>query len=238
MTTVRDILTDALLQIGVLDPSEAIQPEAASAALRELNRMIASWNAEDLMVYTVDREVYPLIIGKQFYTIGTGGDFNAPRPVVIDMASVLISGSTVELPIEIYNDEQWRDTTVKQVNSSFPLVMWANGNYPLNTLAFWPIPQGDCSLVLYAWGQTSAFSDVNATVSFPQGYEDALVQNLAVRLAPVYGAQPNPVTVQQSAATKARIKRINWEPVYRSADSVLLGTRTDIGQKSRGYVID
>lgn len=241
MTTVREIVTDALIQLGVCDPSESATADQAASALRELNRMIQAWNTEDLMIYTVDRQVFTLTVNKQFYTIGIGGDFVTTYPVrpgQIDLASVLVSSGTVEIPIEILNDEQWRDTTVKQVNSGYPLAMWSNGNYPLNTLAFWPVPQQVNSVVLYIWGQTSSFSDINASVTMPQGYEDALVSNLAIRLSPAYGVQPNPVLLQMAAQAKSRIKRMNWEPTYRSTDPALLGSHNSIGQRSRGYVID
>lgn len=236
MADARSIIQDALIQIGALAATDSMPAEDAAFGLRELNRMVASWNAEDLMVYTVDRQTFSFVAGQQFYTIGTGGDLNTARPVVIDMASVLVNG--VEIPIEILNDEQWRDVTLKTVSSTFPTSMWANGNYPLNTLAFWPIPTAVNTLVLYTWGQLSTFANVNQTVSLPQGYEDALVSNLAVRLSPGYGTQPSPVLLQVAQTAKARLKRINWEPTYRSADSALLGTYSTVGDKSRGYVID
>lgn len=236
MADARQIIQDALIQIGAVDVRDAMPAEDAAFGLRELNRMIASWNAEDLMVYTVDRQTFSFVPSQQFYTIGTGGDFNTSRPVVIEMASVLVNGA--EIRIEILNDEQWRDVTLKTVSSTFPLQMWANGNYPLNTLAFWPIPTAVNTLVLYTWGQLPSFATVNQTVSLPQGYEDALVTNLAVRLSPGYGIQPSPVLMQNAQMAKARIKRINWEPTYRSVDSALLGSHSSVGDKSRGLVID
>lgn len=243
MTKVRDILTDSLIEIGVLDPSESIDATVAQFALREFNRMIQAWNTEDLMVYTVNRQLFPLVPGQQVYTLGVGGNFNTTTPVrpgQIDMVSVLFGSPAVEIPIDILNDEEWRDMSVKQVNSTFPLMVWSNGNYPLNDLSFWPIPQMVNSVVLYIWGQTTEFPDVNATVTFPQGYEDAMVPSLALRLCPSYGVQPNPMTIAKAQAAKTRIKHLNSEPTYRSADSVVMGNGTgaDIWRKSRGYVLD
>jgi hypothetical protein len=241
MSTVRDIITDALLEIGVIAPVDAIEAEDAASGLRMINRMISSWANDDLMVYTVDRQVFSLVSGQQFYTIGVGGDFVTTYPVrpgQIDMASVLVSGGTVEVPISILNDEQWRDTTVKQTPSSYPLAMWSNGNYPLNSLAFWPVPQAVNSVVLYLWGQISAFPDVNATIALPQGYEDALVYNLALRLAPGYGKAINPMTAEMARKSMAVIRGMNWEPTFRRAESSLMGTHNSIGNRSRGYVID
>lgn len=242
MTKVRDLLNDALLQIGILDPSEGMDAGQAQSALRTLNRMIQVWNADELMVYSVNRETFPLVPNQQSYTIGPGGNFNTQRPVVIDMVSVIqnTTGSNpVEIPIEIYNDEQWRDLTVKNTPSTFPLVMWATGDFPLNVLWFWPIPQQVNNIVLYAWNQVADFPNINATVQFPPGYEEAIVNNLALRLCPMYGVQPNPGVVALAQGSMARIKRINWEPSYRTVDAGLSGkANLDIWVKSRGYVLD
>ena len=239
MTTVRDLITDSLIQIGALDPNQAIEATAANAALRELNRLISGWANESLMIYTVDRTVFNLVGGTQTYTIGVGGAFNTPYPVrpgQINLVSVVVNG--VEIPIDILNDDQWRDITLKTVTSTFPLRMWANGNYPLNTLYFWPIPTQANQLIMSVWGQVTAFPDINAAVVLPPGYEDLIVPSLAVRLSPGYAIQPSQVLLQMAQSAKAHIKSMNWEPTYRSVDSALSGTGSNIGRQSRGYVVD
>ena len=239
MTTVRDLITDAMIQIGALDPSEAIDAAPAAAALRELNRMVSSWSNESLMIYTVDRTVFNLVGGTQSYTLGVGGTFNTPYPVrpgQINLVSVVVNG--VEIPIEVINDEQWRDITVKTVTSTFPLRVWANGNHPLDVLYFWPVPTLSNQLIMSVWGQITAFPDINQTVTLPQGYEDAIVANLALRLSPGYGIQPSPVLTQIAQSAKARIKAMNWEPTFRTVDTALQGSGSTIGRQSRGYVVD
>ena len=239
MADVRELITDALIDLGVQDPAEAVPAEKAAQALRVLNRMISGWANEDLMVYTVDRTLFNLVGGQQTYTLGVGGTFNTPYPVrpgQINLVSVV--QNNVEIPIEILNDEQWRDITLKTVSSTFPLQMWANGNYPLNVLYFWPIPSVVNPLIMTVWGQITAFADVNAAISLPQGYEEAIVSNLAVKLSPGYGVQPSPVTIQTAQVSKMRIKTMNWEPTYRTVDSALAGSGSNIGRMSRGYVVD
>lgn len=239
MTKVRELITDALTDLGMQDPSEVLSADKASHALRVLNRMLSGWANEDLMIVTKDRLTFNLVGGQQSYTIGVGGNFNTAYPVrpgQIDLVSVMFGN--VEIPIEVLNDEQWRDITLKTVNSTFPLQMWANGNYPLDVLYFWPIPTTAAPLIMTVWGQITAFASVNDTVTLPQGYEEAIVSNLALKLAPSYGATPSPGIMQTAMASKAKIKAMNWEPTYRSVDSALSGSHNNIGQRSRGYVVD
>ena len=243
MTLVRDLLTDALLEIGMIDPSEAIDPGAANGALRELNRMLSTWANDDLMIYTVDRRTFAMVANQQDYTIGVGGTFNTPyavRPGQINLVSVILNG--VELPVEILNDEQWRNIALKApyqtVPSTIPNYIWADGNYPLNGLHFYPVPTTAVPLIMSVWGQIVAFTSINQTVTLPQGYEDAIVKGLALRLAPRYGVQVNQATASLAQAAKMHIKSQNWEPTYRTVDSALAGVGSNIGRLSRGYVVD
>ena len=244
MTThVRDLITDSLLELGMLDPSEDVSAGAGNSALRELNRMVSSWANDDLMIYTVDRRTFAMVANQQDYTIGVGGIFNTPYPVrpgQINLVSVILNG--VELPVEILNDEQWRDIALKApyqtVPSTIPLYMWADGNYPLDGLHFYPVPTGPIPLIMSVWGQITAFGSMNDVVTLPQGYEDAIVKNLAIRLGPQYGVQASPATMALAQSSKMRIRSQNWEPTYRSVDPVLAGVGSNIGRRSRGYVVD
>ena len=242
MTTVRDLCTDALIELGVLDPSESMDAGAAGFALRTLNRLLAKWNTEELMVYTINRETFNLTAGQQTYTLGTGGDFATNRPVRTDMASVLINTGSLplELPLDILTDEEWRNLNIKQTGSVFPTKVWFTGNVPLNSLWFWPIPMDSTvQVVLYDWGRTTAFSGIGDTVIFPDGYEEALVTNLAMYLCSSYGVQPSPTLASRAISSKAAIESLNMEPVYASIDSALLGGGGfSRAVKSQGLLVD
>ena len=214
MTKVREIINDALIEIGVVDPTEAMDANQAAYGLRVLNRMVQKWNTEELMVFTVNRNEYALTANKQVYTIGTGGDINISRPVRIQMASALLS-SGVEKSIELLNDQEWRDLNLKSTPSTFPTKMWITGNVPLNSAYLWPIPQdATAKLVLYTWGKTDNFAGLNDDVVFPNGYEEALVTSLAVALSNSYGASPSPTLMTRAADAKSKIQSLNVDPLY------------------------
>ena len=243
MTTVRDLINDALEDIGVIAGGSALNPEDAFSCLRVLNRMISSWANESALIFTVDRRTFSLNGMQQDYTIGVGGTFNTPYPVrpgQIELVSVVLNN--VEIPVNILNDEQWRNIALKQpyytVTSTIPTEMWADGNYPLNGLHFFPVPSAPIPLIMSVWGQILAFTDINDVVTLPQGYEEAIVANLAVRCAPKFAREASPTTMAIASRSLAQIKRMNWEPTYRSVDSALSGAHSSIGAKSRGYVVD
>lgn len=227
--------------IGVLDPSEAADANQAAGALTALNSMIDAWNVDNLMVYTIERTVFPLSSGVQSYTLGTGGTFNMARPAAIENISILLTGTTpnIEIPIKIDQDEDWQGITVKSVTSSYPTEVYPAGDFPLNTLYFWPIPNGPCSVVLYCWNRLAAYTSVNDTVSLPPGFDRALRYNLAVELAAEYGTQPLPTVSQGAITSKASLRRLNWTPKEMAIPAYLRNAPgSSIGLKSRGAVVD
>lgn len=242
MTSVADLAKDALIEIGVIAPNEPLTADDGNQIMRVLNRMIGQWNIEDLMIYTLDRQIFTLTANQQSYTMGPGGNFNVARPVRIQMASVLNTNATPnnEIPIDILTDEEWRGIGVKGTTATFPTKLWRTGNVPLDTLWLWPVPQDTTyQLILYTWGQTTAFTDINAVVYFPPGYEEALVTNLAVRLASSYGRPVDQVLFARAQQAKSLVEGINLEPLFTTVDAALLGNGgTNRAISSFGYLVD
>jgi hypothetical protein len=242
MTTVAELVRDALIEVGSITPDETLTANESDHAIRVLNRMIQQWNAEGIMVYTMDRQTFSLVNGQQMYTIGPGGDFPVARPVVIEMVSVQNSAlpKPVEIPVHLMTDHEWRGVTVKNTPGVFPTQMWATGNVPLNQLYFWPVPgDSDYDVVLYTWGQTAAYTSVTSTVTFPPAYEEAIVSNLSLRLITSYGRTADPLLMQRAFRSKELIASINNEPLYAHTDLGLGNPNT--GSKaiqSFGIVID
>lgn len=243
MSKVRELIQDALIEIGVFTPSDAIPAEDVQFALRTLNRMISVWNTQDLMVYSLNRETFSLVAGKQTYTLGTGGDFNIPRPVKVPSASVLINNATptpLEIPIDILTDEEWQSVSLKQTPSTFPVKMWMTGDVPLNSLWFWPLPQDSTvQVVLYCWGQVQPYSTINADAIFPNGYDEAIVSNLAVMLANSYGVQPLDLLIRRALISKSSVESMNVEPIFAAVDSGLTGNRgRTLAIETQGLLVD
>ena len=70
--TALTLITDTLLDMGVL--ANQAQPTAfqTQQALRKLNNLLESWSIEGLLVFGVTGNVLPLVAGKQVYSLGPG----------------------------------------------------------------------------------------------------------------------------------------------------------------------
>lgn len=234
MATVRDLIQDALIEIGVCAPTETMTAEDASFGLRTLKRLAERWNVEKMMPYGTVRTVYTLTAGQQSYTLGTGGNLNGPKPEVLEMVSVIPDSGAPEIAMEILTAEEWRDVSVKATNGTFPVVVYPAKTEPLETLYFWPIPQTACQVVIYGKVKLD-LSTLDTVIQLPQGYDEALVTNLAVMLSSSYGRQPNPVLALRAAASSSILKSANAQDMSICSD---LGGGASLAVRSFGYVVD
>jgi hypothetical protein len=243
MSKVRDILNDALMLLGVQDPTESINAAQAQACLRRLNAMLSTWSAQGLMVYTFTPTTFPLTIGKQSYTIGAGGDFNVDRPIWLNQVSIIPTASApnLEIPIDIDSDDDWQNVLIKSVTSTFPLEVHPRGDYPLQTLDFWPVPTAACSVVLYLPQQLGQFATMNDTISFPPGYEEAITYAVVTRIAPLFGIPVSPDIARMAVAAKDTIQAQNLVVPILRIETALCGNPSGPSEaaiKSKGRVVD
>lgn len=92
MATASDILTRAYGTIGVLGEGEVMTAAQGQDGLARLNNMVSGWRTQFGTVYAITRQVFPLTADQQTYTIGVGGDFNVPRPLLVVGAGLLLDG--------------------------------------------------------------------------------------------------------------------------------------------------
>lgn len=204
--TSMQIIQTALREIGVLASGETPSAAEGNDALAILNQMVDSWNAQRLLIFTIQRQVFPLVTGQQTYTMGAGGNFNVPRPPKIERMGVIVTNNPIqplELPLDYLTSAQWAAIPVKNIQSSLPQQVWDDEQFPLRNLNYWPVPvptTGPIQTAIYTWTAVSTFNDLGATqFSFPPGYLRALTSNLAIELAPGFGVQ----NISESLATKA-----------------------------------
>ena len=73
MSTIRDLITDALKEIGVVAEGEVPSAEAAADALRVVNRMVAQWSLDGTGGYYHTRALFPFTANTNRYLLGPGG---------------------------------------------------------------------------------------------------------------------------------------------------------------------
>ncbi len=218
MSTVSDLIKGSLRLLGAIAQGETPSSNASADALSALNDMLESWSNDGFLIYHRVIESLTLTASTASYTIGSSGAFNTTRPVRIANALVKQSGSNDEIPIRIYNEDEWAQISDKTLTSILPQGIYYDPNFALGLIYVWPVPSATASLILYSDKPLSNFSLIADTVSLPPGYKEAMRYNLAVRLAPEYGRPISQDIAMIASESKAAIMRTNNEPVYMQSD--------------------
>jgi hypothetical protein len=221
--TGRDFVTASLRKIGAIAPGEGISAVDAADGLAELNRMLDSWSNESLLIYGRIREEFSLTTA-QSYTMGPSGNFNTVRPQKIDEVLLRVESGTTSMdyPVCSRSLHEWASISQKGIGAQIPTDVYIDYGFPLVTLNLYPVPTGVNKLVLYSWKPLTNISTLDTVVTFPPGYEDAIIYGLAVRLSFDYGRPVDPQLALMADDKKASVKRMNYQPSYLRADDALV----------------
>lgn len=222
--TALDLISSSLRLVNVLAAGEVCPISQANDALQVLNDMIDSWNTMRLAIFTTGSNDFPLVLGQQSYTLGTGGNFNMPRPPQIDgMSAILLydPSNPVEVPITMYTVNQWQmQVPVKNVDGSFPLICYDDGGFPFRTLNMWPIQSTGVvnNVRIYSWQPLAEPPALSTVISAPPGYRQAFRFNLAVLLGAEFTATVPPAVSVIATESLGRVKALNMPDLNMSSD--------------------
>lgn len=226
MTTPIELINLALKQSGVLGVGQTASAEDTQDAFKIMNMMLAQWQTDRFLVYHLVTNS-TVCTGQESYTIGIGGDFNIPRPDRISSAFVRLTGQTapnqVDYPLTLLQArEDYNRIAVKQ-QGAMPTALFYDSGYPLGNLYPWSVPDDQFSLYVTTYAQLQKFATVAEVINMPPQYEEAIMWNLAGRLRPMYGMQPDPTinglaraSLNSLAGSNAQIPTMTLDPIIAS----------------------
>jgi hypothetical protein len=218
-TTALDIIKSSLRLLQVLASDMVLTDSEANDALDCLNLILAdAWPNESLMVSHITKEQFPLVSGKNPYTIGIGGDFNTSRPISIEMATINIGGA--DYPVQQLAFDDWAAVRLKSLATGYVEYFYVDETYPLSNLYIYPIWNSatPTNLTLYSRKPFSAFNNLTDTVIMQPGAVRALKYQLAVELAPEYQTTAGDDVKRLLSEAKAAIKRTNKRAITSQVD--------------------
>lgn len=231
-----DLITNALIEIGVYSMGEKIDAAEAQFCLSKFNRMLDSWNTQKLYAYNRMFASIPLQPNHQPHTIGPGADFNAPqRPVTIENANIVLNtvNPPVRSPLNLRDDDWWASQRVQGVATTLPTDLYYSPDFPIGQLYLWPVPTKNYLLELWSRVVLSTVANLNIILSLPPGYEDALTLTLAEILVSPFQAQPSPILIANALHARGAIQRTNSKaPFISTADS---GMPSNMGKNITTY---
>lgn len=211
----KGILYPALRKAAVtLGPQRTPSTAQYQDAIEELNRLVGSLSCDRLFIYSQVNYVFPLT-GATSYTIGASADtgitadFDAPRPQGIEAANIVSPDGALRYPLGIATDLQWAKVGFPNLPGTIPQLLYNDRAYPLSTIYLWGQPASGYYLELFCWQLVPQFVTQFDAVLLPPGYEDALVLNLAVRLAPHFQRTVPPDVREEARKALMRLESIN-----------------------------
>ena len=214
MATGSTVIRRALSRIGVLAQGETPSTDEANDALLTLNDMLDAWNTQRLLTISIGRFVFTLTSG-QVYTVGPAQQIDLLTPVrpprieKIGLLYLANPAQPLEIPLRSLTYEQWAAIPVKSITSTLPQSYYYDQAFPTGNLNLWPNPTIANQLAIYYWQQFAAFADLVTDYTFPPAYMRAIIYNLALELAPEFGAEVSPSIERFAALSLAEIKVLN-----------------------------
>ncbi|MGD0012912.1 MAG: hypothetical protein ABSD56_00590 [Bryobacteraceae bacterium] len=206
-----DLINEALTLLGVQRPGYTPSTADSAYALAILNTLLENWNVQGLHVFTLTEFTSALTPAKQSYKMGKLAEFNSPRPVRIESASIL--RASLRTALTVVDAATWGKILSPSMTDILPTLLYNDNSYDASgwtSLSFWPIPtDANSTVYLLVWAQLIDTLALGDTLSFPPGYAKALIFNLAVDLAPAFNRPLDPTVAQIAAGAKQELRAIN-----------------------------
>jgi len=218
-TTGRNIVRDALRELGVVMPHETPEATLLQAGLDAANDLLDTWAAKRLTIGGTTISSYSLVSGTASYTIGDGATFDQPYPTVILAWSVIPDDDAAD-PLEIpmgrpLNAEEWQQIAVKSTTGAYPTRLYFDDLYAagFGLVYVYPVPDNnDVDIKLYAKVPAVTSLAVNTSYDFTRGYMRALKLTLAEELASRFGKEPSASLQRRASDARAVLAIRNIKP--------------------------
>lgn len=183
-TTGRDIVSDALLELNVIQAGDVMEPDAASFGIGKLARIFDNWNADRGAVYADQFNTYVLTPGLSPHTIGpTGTWVIAQRPESIEAASLVFNTTNnPSIPIDIKDAAWYASLSVPTISLAVFTGLYYEKAWPNGKVFFNGKPSTAYSIQLLTRITLTALS-LTDPFTMPPGYQDAATLTLAEELA-------------------------------------------------------
>lgn len=184
--TARDIVTQAMIELGIL--ASGGEPESAelSDCLLRLNGMLKSWQGK----VNLFRE------GTGTISVPGGSGAGALPEGIRDISSVrhVVSANNYRQLV------QWQRSQYlslpNRATSGSPTVYYLSQQIGGDTLHIWPVPVNDITLHIDYTREADTITNPAQTLDIPSEWHETVILGLAARIAGMFGAtRADPATV-------------------------------------------
>ena len=207
------IINDALLALNLISPIETATATEIAVAKRRLNNMIKAWQGMGIGLWLNDQKSLTLVVGQQSYLFGPGRAITV-RPLTIVEAR-LKSSDGIETMLEAISRDEYFTLPLK-TSTGKPSQYYYDPQLTDGVFYIWPTADDDTdSIQLTIRTPIEIFVNLNDNPDFPIEWAEALVYNLAKRLAADYEVSADKFLMISALAKESFAEANNFdrEPV-------------------------
>lgn len=179
----------ALRKLNVLADGQTPSSDNYSNATIAFNALIGEFRALGMPLWARTTYSMTLTNGTSSYTIGSGQTLNTPYPVRMLQAVRVDANSSTRIPVEIIADFNFN--LLPSSSSGVPIQLTYQPKVNLGVIKVWPTPDSysasNVTISLTYIRPTEYMSASTDTVDVPEEWINAIIYNLAARLAPEWG---------------------------------------------------
>jgi len=212
--SVFEIIQQSLQLIGAVSFGESIEAAVSQSSLLQLNSLLRKWS-NSYMNYTTYDQIYVTSANKPFISMGSAingefatsslGDISA-RPATIDQVDIIMG--TLTFPVDIKTYSEYTRIALKNI-VSIPKFCYYKEGMPFNELWFFPIIPSSYSVRVVGKSYLPQYTNISESVIMPPEYVEALIYNLALHLAPMFGQNPSEGLIMMANSGMKHIKHKN-----------------------------
>jgi len=235
--TCGDIIFLALRMAGRVTDTQSVSDSSKDVddAFKMLVGMVAQWQRKRWLIFT-QGTANIVSTGAQSYSIGpgAGNDIVVPyRPDHITAAFArIIPGvppNLVDIPLDIiYAEEDYMRISVKSLQST-PALLYYEAGWQTGQILVWPVPPANQYQIFISFkSPLPTYATVNDAINLPPEYQDALVSNLACRIAAASGLPIHPYVMAQATMGLNTLRQANTQIPRLELPAALTRWRGDI----------
>lgn len=187
----NQLISAALRKLGALSEGQIPSTEDFTNGTVALNGIIASFQTIGMPLWKRQETYISLQENTESYTIGEGQTINVPFPLKVQQAYLVNNTTGQQIEIETKSYFDWQQVRTYNA-SSFPVFVSYTPYINFGILNVWPIPDASAatnySIMLVNQRPFEDMVDAADSLDFPKEWHNAIIYELAVTLAPEYGA--------------------------------------------------